>query len=93
MSFVGTRPEVPKYVEHYADYMMATLLLEPGITGIASIEFKDESELLGASDDPEKTYIEDILPKKMNLSLSYIPKLSPIYDIKLMINTVIKVKE
>lgn len=93
MSFVGTRPEVPKYVEHYADYMMATLLLEPGITGVASIEFKDESELLGASNNPEKTYIEDILPKKMSLSLSYIPKLSPIYDIKLMINTVIKVKD
>ena len=92
MSIVGTRPEVPKYVEQYKDYMMATLLLRPGITGIASIAFKDESELLDGADDPEKVYVEKILPQKMKMSLEYIEKLSWCYDIKLMVSTVIKVK-
>ena len=72
MSFVGTRPEVRKYVDAYTDDMMATLLLPAGITSYASIMFKDEDEIIGEVDDPDEVdriYIEEILPKKMKYNL------------------------
>lgn len=69
MSFVGTRPEVPKYVTAYTPEMMATLLLPAGITNEACINFKDEAELLDSVEDADKVYIEEILPKKMQWNL------------------------
>lgn len=69
MSFVGTRPEVPKYVAAYTPEMMATLLLPAGITSEACINFKDEAEMLGASEDPDQVYIEEVLPQKMKWNL------------------------
>lgn len=93
MSFVGARPEVPYYVDKYTDEMMATLLLEPGITGTASIFFKDEAKMLEIEPDAEKCYINHILPEKMRLNLDYLKDLSLGYDIKLMFQTVFEVSK
>lgn len=93
MSFVGARPEVPHYVEKYTDEMMATLLLEPGITGVASIFFKDEAQMLEIEPDPELCYINLILPKKMQMNLDYIEKFSIGYDLKLIFQTVFAVSK
>lgn len=76
MSFVGTRPEVTKYVEHYTDEMYATLLLPAGVTSIASVEFKNEEELLHGASDPESKYISEVLPQKMKLNLQYVKSFS-----------------
>lgn len=88
MSSVGPRPEVPKYVHHYDHHMLATLLIKPGLTGTASIEFRNENELLKESDNPDKTYITEILPQKCKLNLEYIEKLSIFYDFIIIIKTI-----
>lgn len=87
MSFVGARPEVERYVEHYSSEMLATLLLEPGITGLASLEFKDENEILAQGEDPEWQYINKILPIKMDLNLKYLKNLSIKNDFKILLKT------
>ncbi|MEG0229908.1 MAG: sugar transferase, partial [Oscillospiraceae bacterium] len=87
MSFVGTRPEVPRYVEKYTDEMLATLLMPQGLTSLASIEFKDESTMLDNSSNPDETYVNEILPEKMKYNLQYISKFNFFYDIKLMFKT------
>ena len=71
MSFVGTRPEVTKYVKKYTKEMRATLLLPAGITSEASIQYKDEAELLDAADDVDRVYVEKVLPEKMKYNLGY----------------------
>ena len=92
MTFVGTRPEVRKYVDAYTDEMMATLLLPAGITSKASIEYKDEDEILSKySDDVDEAYIKYILPEKMKINLSSIMNYGFFRDIKTMIDTVIKI--
>lgn len=91
MTFVGTRPEVPKYVDKYTPEMMATLLLPAGITSEASIYYKDENELLDAAEDVEKTYLEVVLPDKMKYNLAAIRSFSFMDDIKVMILTVLAV--
>ncbi len=91
MTFVGTRPEVPKYVEKYTPEMMATLLMPAGITSEASVYYKDENELLDAAEDIEKTYLEVVLPDKMKYNLAAIKSFSFIDDIKVMILTVLAV--
>ena len=91
MTFVGTRPEVPKYVEKYTPEMMATLLLPAGITSEASVYYKDENELLDAAEDVEKTYLEVVLPDKMKYNLAAIRSFSFIDDIKVMILTALAV--
>ncbi len=91
MTFVGTRPEVPKYVEKYTPEMLATLLLPAGITSEASVYYKDENELLDAAEDVEKTYLEVVLPDKMKYNLAAIKSFSFIDDIKVMILTVLAV--
>ena len=88
MSFVGTRPEVKKYVDCYTDEMRATLLLPAGVTSLASIKYKDEDRLLNSSLDPDSTYIDEILPQKMKYNLEYIKKFSVWYDLYLMLDTV-----
>ena len=72
MTFVGTRPEVVKYVEKYKPEYMATLLLPAGITSEASIRYKDEAELLEAADDVDRVYVEEVLPGKMKYNLESI---------------------
>ena len=91
MTFVGTRPEVPRYVEKYTPEMMATLLLPAGITSEASIYYKDENELLDAAENVEKTYLEVVLPDKMKYNLAAIRSFSFIDDIKVMVLTVLAV--
>ena len=91
MTFVGTRPEVPKYTEHYTPEMMATLLLPAGVTSLASIYYKDEAELLDAADDTDKVYVEDVLPAKMYYNLKAIEEFSFFGDIKIMFMTVFAV--
>lgn len=91
MSFVGTRPEVPRYVEKYSPEMMATLLMPAGITSLASIRFKDEDTMIGDVSDPDEVdriYIEEILPLKMEYNLEYISNFGFGQDIKLMFSTV-----
>lgn len=91
MSFVGTRPEAVKYVEQYKPEYMATLLLPAGITSEASIRYKDEAELLDASSDVDKTYIEEVLPGKMKYNLDSIKNFSFFGDIATMFSTVLAV--
>ena len=91
MTFVGTRPEVPKYVGMYTSEMYATLLLRAGITSLASVYYKDENELLDASDDIEKTYTEVVLPDKMKYNLEAIENFSFLGDIKIIFMTVFAV--
>lgn len=91
MSFVGTRPEVTRYVRKYSDEMLATLLLPAGITSRASIEYMDEERLLSASDDADKTYLEEVLPAKMKYNLTALRSFSICSDIKTMIDTVLAV--
>ena len=94
MSIVGTRPEVPRYVEKYTPEMMATLLLPAGITSLASIKYKDEDKLIGNISDPDevdRVYVEEVLPEKMKYNLSYLSGFSALGDIRLMIKTVASV--
>ena len=91
MTFVGTRPEVPKYVEGYTPEMMATLLLPAGVTSLASIFYKNESELLKDTEDTDKTYIEKVLPEKMTYNLAAIESFGFFGELKLMIMTVLAV--
>lgn len=87
MSFVGTRPEVERYVDRYGDEMMATLLMPAGITSLASIKFKDEEKLLDGAEDTNDVYVNIVLPQKMAYNLEYIKKFNFFYDIKLMFQT------
>lgn len=93
MSFVGTRPEVKKYVDAYTDEMKATLLLPAGVTSLASIHYRDEDEIIKEGTDQGKTvdqtYIEDILPEKMAYNLDYLKDFNIIEDVKLCVKTVI----
>lgn len=91
MTFVGTRPEVPKYVAAYTPEMLATLLLPAGVTSEASILYKDEAALLDAAEDVDKVYIEQVLPGKMKYNLRAIYKFSFFGDIKTMFRTVFAV--
>ena len=88
MTFVGTRPEVPKYVSAYTSEMLAILLLPAGITSEASIYFKDEAEILNSAEDSDKIYIEEILPQKMKYNLQSLQKYGFWRDIKIMLMTV-----
>lgn len=88
MTFVGTRPEVPKYVERYSDEMLATLLLPAGVTSEASIKFKDEDELLKDAENVDDTYVNAVLPKKMEYNLQSLKKFGFWHDIGTMFRTV-----
>lgn len=91
MTFVGTRPEVPRYTEQYTPEMMATLLLPAGITSEASIAFKDEDKLLSGAEDTDKVYVEQVLPRKMKYNLHYLEHFSFFGDIATMFRTVFAV--
>ncbi len=87
MSFVGTRPEVVKYVEQYNPEYYATLLMPAGITSEASIRFKDEDKLLDASVDVDKVYVETVLPQKMKWNLKALRQFSLLRDVGIMLKT------
>jgi lipopolysaccharide/colanic/teichoic acid biosynthesis glycosyltransferase len=88
MSVVGPRPEVPKYVSLYNEEQQNVLSIKPGITDFASIEYVRENELLSASSDPEKTYIEEIMPAKLELNLKYLREQSFLTDMKIILQTI-----
>jgi lipopolysaccharide/colanic/teichoic acid biosynthesis glycosyltransferase len=91
MSVVGPRPEVPKYVAMYSDEQRAVLSVRPGITGMASIDYIDENELLARSADPERAYIEEVMPAKLALDLRYVKEQSFGLDLRIIFATVGKV--
>ena len=91
MSFVGTRPDVPRYVAAYTDEMKATLLLPAGVTSVASIRYKDEDTLLDAADDVYDCYIHNVLPAKMEWNLRSLKEFSFIGELKVMVETVLAV--
>ena len=91
MTFIGTRPEVPKYVNQYQPEYLATLLLPAGVSSMASIMFKDENEMLEKAENTEETYINEILPIKMKWNLSDLKKYGFWRDIKLCFMTVFAV--
>jgi lipopolysaccharide/colanic/teichoic acid biosynthesis glycosyltransferase len=87
MSFVGPRPEVPRYVEMFADDYMEILTVRPGITDPASLKFRHESDILGRAADPEAEYVQRILPEKIALAKQYIARSSLGYDVRLLCET------
>lgn len=91
MTFVGTRPESVHYVKSYTNEMYATLLLPAGVTSEASIEYKDEAELLDQADDVDCVYINDVLPEKMKYNLNSIKEFSFFKEIATMFRTVFAV--
>ena len=91
MSVVGPRPEVPRYVALYTPEQRRVLDVRPGITGMASIDYIDENEILARSSDPERTYIEEILPAKLALDLRYVQERSLALDLRILGITVRRV--
>jgi len=91
MSLVGPRPEVQRYVEMYSVEQKKVLEVKPGITDYASIEYANENELLGKADDPEKMYVEEIMPAKLKLNLKYVREQSFLVDLKIIFRTVMKI--
>ncbi|HET8871350.1 MAG TPA: sugar transferase [Aquabacterium sp.] len=89
MSLVGPRPEVPRYVAHYPEDLKRKILsVRPGITDIASIEYRDESAVLARARDPEQAYVTEVMPHKLALAASYVDQASVWLDIKLIIRTI-----
>lgn len=88
MSFVGPRPEVPKYVGLYTEDQRQVLMVRPGITDLASIEYRNESELLATADNPEKVYIEEVMPRKIELNKEYIRNMSLVSDMRIILKTI-----
>lgn len=91
MSLVGPRPEVRKYVDLYNSEQQKVLLVKPGITDFASIEYFNENELLGKSENPEETYINEVMPDKLKLNLKYINSYSLATDFKIILKTLGKI--
>ena len=87
MSFVGPRPEVRKYVDYYSKEDLKILNAKPGITDLASIEYRNEAELIKKSSNPEKVYIEEIMPAKIKLNKVYLSNYSVLTDIKIILKT------
>ncbi|WP_168796646.1 sugar transferase [Cognatitamlana onchidii] len=91
MSFVGPRPELRHYVNYYSEGDMAIFKVRPGITGLASLKYRNEVELLKAAEDPEKFFIETIIPDKLKFNKEYIRRQNFVFDLKLIGLTIIKV--
>lgn len=92
MSLVGPRPEVPKYVALYPEAVKSIVLsVRPGITDLASIEYRSESELLAKSSNPEKTYIEEVMPTKLAYCVQYVEQQSLWLDIQIIARTFIAI--
>ena len=91
MSLVGPRPEVPKYVALYTEEQEEILKVRAGITDYASIEFSNENDLLASEEDPEKAYIEKVMPKKIELNKKYLSEISVLTDIKIILLTIKKI--
>lgn len=88
MSIIGTRPEVKRYVDVYTNEMLATLLIKPGMVSLASVKYKNENDMLTDAVDPEKVYIDEILPDKMKYNLEYLKSISIKRDFKILCKTI-----
>ena len=93
MTFVGTRPEAVRYVEKYRPEWMATLLLPAGITSEASIRYKDEERLLEGAKDPDRVYLEEIVPEKMKWNLKSLREFGMLSEFRTMVRTVFAVRQ
>lgn len=91
MSIVGPRPEVKEYVDLYTEDQQRILDVRPGITDLASLEYFEENELLGKADDPQKTYIEEIMPAKIELNKRYLANPTVWNDLKIMWQTFMRI--
>lgn len=91
MSLVGPRPEVRKYVDLYNETQRRVLLAKPGITDLASLEYFDENDLLAKSEHPEKTYVEVVMPHKLELNLQYIDQSGLLADVRIILRTIKRV--
>lgn len=91
MSLVGPRPEVRKYVEMYSPEQMRVLNVRPGITSFASIRYRNENDILAAVENPDKTYIEQVMPDKLAIDLEYVRKANLWIDIKLILSSFVEV--
>jgi len=91
MSLVGPRPEVPKYVELFKEEFARILVIRPGITDLASIRYRNESEILEKSDNPEQTYIDDLLPDKLRLAQEYVVRSSLPFDLWVIGRTILRI--
>lgn len=91
MSLVGPRPEVRKYVLFYSPEQMRVLDAKPGITDYASIEYIKENELLARAENPEQTYINEVMPAKLQLNLKYISEAGILTDLNIILKTLIKI--
>ena len=91
MSIVGPRPEVKEYVDLYTEDQLEVLRVKPGITDLASLEYFNENELLGNSKDPEKTYVEEVMPAKIKLNKRYLSNPTLLNDVKIMWRTFRKI--
>ena len=89
MSFVGPRPEVPRYVEMYNAEQLEVLSVKPGITDYASIKYRNENELLAKAEYPEQFYIDEVMPAKLRLNMFYVKNQSFLLDIKLIVKTLV----
>ncbi len=89
MSLVGPRPEVPRYVEMFRDEFAQILTVRPGITDLASLRFRHESELLAAAEDPEAEYCQRVLPEKLRIAQEYIDQASLYFDLKVILRTIV----
>ena len=87
MSLVGPRPEVRKYVDMYTPEQMHVLDVRPGITSLASLRYRNENELLAQADDPDRCYVEKVMPDKLAIDLEYVPKANLLTDIRLIFAT------
>lgn len=87
MSFVGPRPELPEFAEHFPDAFQKILEVRPGVTDLASIKFRDESKLIESGTDVERIYLEKILPKKLAYNMEYLEKRGFFYDLSLIFRT------
>lgn len=91
MSIVGPRPEVWKYVRLYSEEQKKVLSVKPGITDEASLRYINENDILAQSADPERTYVEQIMPEKLSINLEYLKKQSFLYDLKIIFQTFLKI--
>lgn len=88
MSLVGPRPEVRKYVDMYTPEQLRVLDVRPGITSLASLRYRNENELLAQAEDPDRCYVEKVMPDKLAIDLEYVPKANFLTDIKLIFATI-----
>lgn len=91
MSLVGPRPEVARYVDQMHDAYREVLSVRPGITDLASVKYRDESEILAKAEDPEQAYVEQILPDKLAISRQYIREASLWLDLKIILQTLLRI--